>query len=221
MTAVRLIDCFVESLALTMALTRGDQTTEGWGYADIRQQLDGQLSNVSGHGAQGGYSEPQIRHALFAVVAFIDEQLASTSWNGQQEWSRNLLQREYFDTTNAGVEFYSRLDSLNPFNPAERDIREVYYYCLSLGFSGKFYGEGAQSALNKIRRDNYDLLAGEDDRESLFPEGFGQQKTESTLKTRRDLSAFYYGLPVLLIVAAFFYFRKEMLDLANFLVISV
>lgn len=218
---MRLIDCFVESLALTVALTRGQGEESHRGYTDIRQHLNGQLANVSGQGAQGGYSEPQIRHALFAVVAFVDEQLASTPWSGQQEWSRNLLQREYFDTTNAGVEFYSRLDSLNPFNPAERDIREVYYYCLSLGFSGKFYDEGAQSALNKIRRDNYDLLAGDDDRASLFPDGFGQQKTESELKTKRDFSALSYGLPVLLIVGAFFYFRKEMLDLANFLVISV
>ena len=218
---MRLIDCFVESLALTVSLTRGEAGTSSRDYNDVRQHLSGQLANVSGQGAQGGYSEPQVRHALFAVVAFIDEQLASTSWSGQQEWSRNLLQREYFDTTNAGVEFYSRLDSLNPFNPAERDIREVYYYCLSLGFSGKFYGEGAQSSLNRIRRDNYDLLAGDDDSSALFPDGFGQQKTESALKTRRDLSALYYGLPVLLIVAAFFYFRKEMLDLANFLVISV
>lgn len=218
---MRLIDCFVESLAFTLEMTQKAHETPMFEYTAVREQLVSRLSGVSGQGAQGGYSEPQIQHALFAVVAFIDERLASTEWSGQQEWSRNLLQREYFDSTNAGVEFFSRLDSLNPFNPAERDIREVYYYCLSLGFSGKFYGEGAQSSLNRIKRDNYDLLAGEEEHSSLFPDAFGQKKTESQLKTKRDFSAFYYGLPVLLIVAAFFYFRKEMLELANFLVISV
>lgn len=217
---MRLIDCFVESLATTLNLVGQARAGHSPVFAEVRQQLRAQLADVGSQGAHGGYSEPQIRHALFAVVAFIDEQLVSTSWDGQKEWARQQLQKEYFDTNNGGVEFFNRLDRLNPFNPAERDIREVYYYCLALGFSGKFYGEGAQSALNRIKYDNYELLA-DDDAGVLFADAFGELHTVSQLKQGRDFSAFFYGLPVLVIVAAFFYFRKEILDLANFLVISV
>jgi type VI secretion system protein ImpK len=218
---MRLIDCFVESLATTLNLVGQARAGHSPVFADVREQLLSQLSGVNGQGAQGGYSEQQIRHALFAVVAFIDEQLVGVTWDGQKDWSRQQLQREYFDTNNGGVEFFTRLDRLNPFNPAERDIREVYYYCLSLGFSGKFYGDGAQSALNRIRHDNYELLADGDSGDVLFADAFGEQRTMSQLKTSRDYSALLYGLPILVIIAAFFYFRKEILDLANFLVISV
>lgn len=219
---MRLIDCFVDSLAYTLDLVKAMKAdVEVPEYAAVRERLLGQLSSVEGAAVQGGYSAAQARVALFAVVAFVDEQLVSHPWAGRENWSRNLLQRHYFDTTNAGVEFFARLDGLNPFNPAELDIREVYYYCLTLGFCGKFYGEGAQSALAKIKRDNFDLLCDSESTATLYADAFGQQSSESRMKAKRDYSALYYGLPVLLIVGSFFYFRKEMLDMANFLLISV
>ncbi|WP_221795103.1 DotU family type IV/VI secretion system protein [Oceanobacter mangrovi] len=219
---MRLIDCFIDSLAYTLELVRNAGTgMAAASYEDVRSHLQSQLNSVEGPASHGGYSLPQVRTARFAVIAFIDEQLVSNDWPGRDAWARNLLQREFYETTNAGVEFFTRLDALNPFNPAELDIREVYYYCLTLGFCGKFYGEGAQSSLAKIKRDNYELLVDESGDTSLFPEALGQQKSSSQLKARRDFTALYYGLPVLLIIGSFFYFRKEMLDMANFLLISV
>jgi len=146
---MRLIDCFIESIAYTVETAQSGTSQP---YRDVKSHIISSLDSLAGHAAEGGYSEQQYRLALFATVSFIDEKLVSSSWDGKKEWSRELLQKHYFDTSNGGVEFFERLDRLNPFNPAERDIREVYYYCMALGFAGKFYGEGAQSALERLKQ---------------------------------------------------------------------
>lgn len=215
---MRLIDCFIESLAYTIEIVNKPDADVN----DVRSHLIDKIDSLYGLAVQGGYSENQYRLALFATVAFVDEKLVSSVWNGQKQWARQLLQRHYFDTSNAGVEFFEKLDRLNPFNPAERDIREVYYYCMSLGFAGKFYGEGAQSALDKIKADNYHLLNEEQQEgESLFPRAFSAPKSQGNVNVAKNYNTLIYGAPILVLLIAFFFFKKELMDLANFLVISV
>jgi type VI secretion system protein ImpK len=48
------------------------------------------------------------------------------------------LCQEYFGEPNAGENFYSRLESLRHSNETrKRDLLEVYYLCLALGFQGR------------------------------------------------------------------------------------
>jgi len=216
---MRLIDCFIESIAYTVETAQSGTSQP---YRDVKSHIISSLDSLAGHAAEGGYSEQQYRLALFATVSFIDEKLVSSSWDGKKEWSRELLQKHYFDTSNGGVEFFERLDRLNPFNPAERDIREVYYYCMALGVAGKFYGEGAQSALDKIKADNYHLLnENESDEVALFPSAFNENKNQGTVNVARNYNTLIYGGPILVLLISFFFFKKELMELANFLVISV
>ncbi len=219
---MRLIDCFIESLAYTVEVLESVEKGTHRNVDEVRSHIISQLDSLYGVAVQGGYSESQYRLALFSSIAFIDEKLVSSTWEGRQRWAKSLLQRHYFDTSNAGIEFFEKLDRLNPFNPAERDIREVYYYCMSLGFAGKFYGEGAQSALDKIKADNYHLLNEEStEGEALFPRAFSAPKSQGTVNVAKNYNTLLFGGPILLLLIAFFLFKKELIDLANFLVISV
>jgi len=219
---MRLIDCFIESLAYTVEVMADVDKGFHRDIDEVKSHITSQLDSLYGLSVQGGYSQPQYQLALFSAVAFIDEKLVSSTWEGRKSWAKSLLQRHYFDTSNAGIEFFEKLDRLNPFNPAERDIREVYYYCMSLGFAGKFYGEGAQSALDKIKADNYHLLSEEQqDGEALFPRAFSAPKSQGTVNVAKNFNTLLYGGPVLLVLIVFFFFKKELIDLANFLVISV
>jgi len=220
---VRLIDCFIESLAYTLEVTEAVGNGQHHDFNSVQSHISSLLDSLQNTVPDGGYSQQQYQLALFAVVAFIDEKIVSSKWEYRQLWSRSLLQRKFFDTTNAGVDFFEKLDSLNPFNPAERDIREVYFYCISLGFSGKFYGEGVQSSLQKIKQDNFQLLLDGDGstEHALFPAAFGRVKNEGKVSVARDYTPVLYGGPVVVLLISFFYFKKELLDLANFLVISV
>ncbi|MDO5536720.1 MAG: DotU family type IV/VI secretion system protein [Desulfovibrionaceae bacterium] len=52
------------------------------------------------------------REALFAVCAFVDEALLTSSWQSRGRWARETLQRTRFGTVNAGIEFYDYVRAL-------------------------------------------------------------------------------------------------------------
>ncbi len=63
------------------------------------------------------------KEALFAVCAFVDEALLTSSWQNAAEWSNKTLQRICFCTTNAGVEFFEHLRALLGKNVPDPEIR--------------------------------------------------------------------------------------------------
>lgn len=219
---MRLIDCFTSSLGYCLQVVKNADGNDDPSFDSVRTHLISQLDSFLGFAFDGGYTKEQYDTALFSVASFIDEALVSSKWSSNKEWSKNLLQRHYFGTSNGGVIFFEKLDKLNPFNPAERDIREVYYYCLTLGFIGKFYGTGEQSKLEAIKLENFKLLAEQSDTGTvLFPAAYAKKKEEGKVNVAKDFAPLLYGGPILLLAFAYFFFKKELISLANFLVISV
>lgn len=80
----------------------------------------------------------KIYMAKFALIAFLDESIISSSWNRKEEWLSEPLQLKLFDTFNAGEEFFTNLDTLRQRTGSNRDVLEIYYLCLVLGFKGKY-----------------------------------------------------------------------------------
>lgn len=94
--------------------------------------------------------------AWFAACAWLDEKLAPLrALTGNDANTR--LQRRYFDTVNAGEEFFDRLDRLlaeqNDTPLTERaDVIDLYAACIDLGFLGKHYLPGEQNRLEEYRQ---------------------------------------------------------------------
>ncbi|MDB5990467.1 MAG: hypothetical protein JWQ10_1870 [Herbaspirillum sp.] len=106
------------------------------------------LSDARRDAAHAGWSAADIDAALFAAVAWADEVLNGAGWEGAAHWQRRLLQKRYFNVSNGGVAFFTRLENLNG---AQRQVREVYVMCLGLGFAGRYGHDGDQKALAEIR----------------------------------------------------------------------
>ena len=86
--------------------------------------------------------DPQeVEAARFALVAWIDETILSSSWSGRDRWGAELLQMEIFRTNTGGDEFYQRLNALAP---NENQAREVFYLCLVSGFEGAMYDQASE-----------------------------------------------------------------------------
>jgi pSer/pThr/pTyr-binding forkhead associated (FHA) protein len=120
------------------------------------------------------YSDVDIDHAIFALCAWIDEKILSSKWEGRNQWLKELLQRRLYKTANAGEEFVSRLDRLSP---QQREVREVFTYCLSLGFAGPFLGSDGESRLTDYKVKNSKQLLGAMDEarflgKALFPHAY-------------------------------------------------
>ncbi|MES1979466.1 MAG: DotU family type IV/VI secretion system protein [Pseudomonadota bacterium] len=142
---MHLIDCFIAPLAFL----RQFQIQPSGDLASVRQQLDELIAESRNAASDAGMSDTDTEDALFAVLAWADEVLLATSWAGAGEWARHLLQRRYFNVTNAGDAFFKRLEVLDA---RQMQVREVYFYCLSLGFAGRYGYDRNAKALSDVRQ---------------------------------------------------------------------
>jgi type IV/VI secretion system ImpK/VasF family protein len=121
-------------------------------YDQVRRTIATLLEQEKAAAKRRGMLDSQYQEACFAVVAWADETiLKHSTWKHHPEWNAFPLQLEYFQTRNAGEEFFERLERLRP---EQKEIREVYYLCLGLGFSGRYFlGLEDELKLNHIRRE--------------------------------------------------------------------
>ncbi|WP_213307570.1 DotU family type IV/VI secretion system protein [Paraburkholderia sacchari] len=182
-----LADCLIPLFAQVRAFVQapsGDAQT-------LTAQLDNSVAAARHRGQDAGHAQAEVDAALFAFAAWADELLLTARWEGAVQWQRHLLQRRYFNLSNAGVVFYERLAQLTP---AERPVREVFYLCLALGFGGRYAYDRNQKALTDIKRANLALLLPDAELSAsaqalLFPDGYGVASgagdtTRPTLRAR-------------------------------------
>src|SRR5215813_3389050 len=121
-------------------------------YEQVRRDIAALLEQQKAAAKRQGMLEQDYHDACFAVVAWADETiLRHLTWKHHNQWNTFQLQLEYYDTRNAGEEFFERLDRLRA---EQKEVREVYYLCLGLGFSGRYFlGLEDELKLNQIRHD--------------------------------------------------------------------
>lgn len=78
-----------------------------------------------------------VNDAVYALAAFIDEQVLRSPWQGRQQWMARPLQLIYFGESTAGEGFFQRMQALQA-DPSRSHVLEIYYLCLALGFQGQY-----------------------------------------------------------------------------------
>jgi type VI secretion system protein ImpK len=98
------------------------------------------LSAAEAEARGQGYVADDVRFALFAVIAFLDESVLNSGQPMFAQWPSRTLQEEVFGVHMAGELFYQYLQQLmtRPDSPDLADILEVYLLCLLLGFKGRY-----------------------------------------------------------------------------------
>jgi len=110
-------------------------------FASLRGQLLSLLEAFRRSSAALACSPEELEEACFALIAFLDESVISSTWPEREEWKRNLLQMQEYRTVNAGDEFYDHLARLRS---EHTEAREIYLLCLALGFEGQYAGMDAE-----------------------------------------------------------------------------
>ncbi|MBN2254537.1 MAG: DotU family type IV/VI secretion system protein [Deltaproteobacteria bacterium] len=163
---MRLIDCFIEIIAYTADFLKTaveenpDASAVEQDYAILFKRSEDKMK-------EGKFECEAWDSARFALCAWIDEMVMCSSWEGQSAWVHRQLQRMYYGSTNAGEEFFERLEELAP---EAKDIREVYAYCLALGFKGRYFRKEDEPYLYNIQKKNLSCVR---DDELLGTEGDG------------------------------------------------
>jgi len=177
---------------------------------------------------QGNFSREDYDLARFAVFAWIDERLLSAAWEGKTDWMREQLQRRYYQTADAGELFFSKLNSIGPH---QRDVREVYFLCLAMGFAGQYCNEGDDYLLAQLKTSNLKVLAGGSmgvpalDQVQLFPEAYpdDQQRQPSGIQARRFSLATFMSIltPLILLGGMFFIYQFVLNNISQTLISTV
>jgi len=163
----------MELMSYTSHLLREFETSDPGNYETVRQCYDVLYQRALKKGQEEGCLDKDWQEACFAVFTWIDEMILCSDWSGKGKWETRQLQRVYFHTMNGGEEFFIRLAALSP---REGQIREVYLYCLAMGFKGRFFLSEDQKILTEIQQANllliHDPLEFTDQPENLFPEAY-------------------------------------------------
>ncbi len=220
-----LVDRFLPAAAFA-ALLGSEPQMHDVPFATARADMD-RLLDQAVKGSRDHRPE-EVEDALFAVCAFADEAVLASQWPGRGEWLKQSLQRLHFGTANAGEEFYTRLAALcdqasEAHGPGVglsgaggllgdttddagrrsnlREVLEVYAACLTLGFTGRYYGDTGRERLAAITRESLDrllvhkpTLGGH-----LFPEAYAErQPTPPPSRSRSALALVaLLGVPAL------------------------
>ena len=129
---------------------RRQQVTDSESF---RAQIREALRTAEQTSRQRGYSADEVRLAIYAVVAFLDETVLRSGNPVFSRWPGKPLQEEIFGGNVAGETFFQNLENLLRANdsPNVADLLEVYDLCLLLGYQGR-YTVGGQGELDAMKR---------------------------------------------------------------------
>lgn len=107
----------------------------------------------------GNYDQATMLTCRYCLCTVIDETVLRTEWGRESLWSNQSLLSKHHGETWGGDKFYKILSRLM-MNPEKyRDLLEFMYFCLSLGYEGK-YGLDRQGVSERkvIIGELYDVL---------------------------------------------------------------
>jgi type VI secretion system protein ImpK len=211
---MRLADCFTDLIAYTAFVTQSPDSGQA-SFEQVDANIRRLVADSESMCEKGGFTPNDYDLARFAVFAWVDETILSSTWPGKNRWLGEQLQRRYYETSDAGKQFFERLNTIGPH---QIDVREVYYICLSMGFAGQYINEGDDYLLDQLRTSNLKLLTGSsmgvpDVRKmTLFPNGYQSDTplSDSRMPRMRRFTPFTLisvVSPLVLYATLFFVYR--------------
>ncbi|AAR36556.2 DotU family type IV/VI secretion system protein [Geobacter sulfurreducens] len=203
---MHLTDCFTDVMAYLNHSLRTIGVRQP-PYGEIRCEIERFMATADAAARSEGLDGEEFDLARFAVCAWIDEAILSSSWEEKNTWLKEQLQRIHYATTDAGEEFFTRLTALG-LN--QREVREVFYLCLAFGFTGKYCKPGDEYHLEQLKTAQLKLLMGSSvglpslERTELFPEAWPSGPAPATVRPGRGQGSRAFLVAVAAVPVALF-----------------
>lgn len=207
---MRLANCFAELFAYVGYFLRF-KNFKNVSFEEFQANVQRLLKDAEA--AASTHDSGDFELAKFALCAWVDETVLSSDWPEKGKWAKEQLQRNHFQTTEAGEEFFDRLNGLGLH---QTEVREVYYLCLVMGFSGRYCHEGDDFMLEQLKSSNLKVLLGSSiglpslERTRLFPEAYPAESEAVELKHESFgfsmMSVFLLAGPILLLALMYILF---------------
>lgn len=119
---------------------------------ELRPKVASMLDDFEKRAERYRFNHKVVNVAKFGLAAFVDETVLTANFPLRNEWEKNPLQLQYFGEQLAGNKFFDKLDSMLGQIEVTQDAVEIYYYCLLLGFKGKYAVYEQEKLLETMQR---------------------------------------------------------------------
>ncbi|HQU92751.1 MAG TPA: type IVB secretion system protein IcmH/DotU [Pyrinomonadaceae bacterium] len=105
---------------------------------ELRPKVETMFDDFERRAERYRFNHKIVSVSKFGLAAFVDEAVLTANFPLRHEWEKNPLQLKYFGEQLAGNKFFDKLESMLPQIEVTQDAVEIYYYCMLLGFKGRY-----------------------------------------------------------------------------------
>jgi len=150
----------VNSAAALLSLA--NQLRQSASHPDVsrlRNTLIGEVKAFETNALRLGCSAEQTQAARYALCTLLDEAVLNTPWGCNSIWATQNLLVTFHKESWGGEKFFQILSNLLAQPGLYLHLLELFYFCLSLGFEGKYkVTEHGMSKLEAVREDLYQVI---------------------------------------------------------------
>ena len=105
---------------------------------ELRPKVEAMFDDFDRRAERYRFNHKIVSVSKFGLAAFVDEAVLTADFPLKHEWEKNPLQLKFFGEQLAGNKFFDKLESMLPQIEVTQDAVEIYYYCMLLGFKGRY-----------------------------------------------------------------------------------
>ena len=118
----------------------------------LKEQMAQALREFEGRARAAGMASERVLAARYILCTVLDEAAAATPWGGSGQWARHNLLVTFHNEAYGGDKVFQLMAKLAEDAPANRDLLELIYAVITLGFEGRYrIIEGGRTQLETVR----------------------------------------------------------------------
>jgi type VI secretion system protein ImpK len=144
---------------LLQLLARLRNTLSAPDSGDLRERATREIRRFEETARAQNIPMEQLRPAHYALCASLDDVVLATPWGSQGAWAARSLVSTFHQEVRSGERFFDVLTQLRQ-NPGNfLPVLELMYFCLSLGYMGRYrLSPRGPADIDKLREDTYQVI---------------------------------------------------------------
>ncbi len=119
----------------------------------LKHQVSEEINHFDAQCKRLGIDKSSREDAKYILCTAVDEAVLNTPWGARSDWSLNTLLSSYFMDVQGGQVFFEKMRSLADDPERHHQVLLLMYYCLALGYQGRYrYENDSTGKLLKVRQ---------------------------------------------------------------------
>jgi type VI secretion system protein ImpK len=139
MSSITVLNPLVSAASTLLGLLSGLRTTrQAPNIAGLRSSLTQAIQRFESDAQRSGINNSHVVAARYILCTALDEAVANTPWGVQAAWNKQSLLVQFHNETWGGEKVFQLLAKLSQDVPGNRDLLQLMYCVLALGFEGRY-----------------------------------------------------------------------------------